>query len=214
MSSIASSVSNVCCATCGRPLTDELTGVLARPIWRAHLGQVLATARREARPLSLIIFDLDHFKQVNDVYGHPGGDIVLQAVADLLTAAVTDTAGAAVLGRYGEHADEFLIGLHGADLIQGHAVAENIRRNLKRLSVLVRVSQARATAVTGLTASMGLVAYDPRAPSRIDIDDLILEADVALRQAKREGRDRIRTRSVIPAWATGTALILSKNPVI
>jgi diguanylate cyclase (GGDEF)-like protein len=178
-----------CCQSCGHPLQDPPTGLLERWRWDELVTTTLNRARNRGWSVALLMIDLDRFKEVNDEYGHPAGDAVLRGVADLLR----EQTGADDLAcRYGGYAgDEFLVLLPDAGMEDALSVAERIRAAITELSVTTKVTRELSTTITGHTASIGVAAYCPVDLAELDVEDLLLDADVALRAAKRHGRDRI-----------------------
>ena len=149
--------------------TDPLTGVLNRGAFQERLDRALAAP--DQHPLVLALLDLDHFKAVNDRYGHPAGDRALRRFCEIVQAeARLDDA----LGRLG--GEEFGLLLPGTDLAGAHAFADRLRATV-----------ARETAVgeVGLTVSIGLCESIPGTTS----EELLRSADVALYSAKRAGRN-------------------------
>lgn len=160
---------------------DALTGVFNR----RHFDQTLETAFAEAggkrQPLSLAYLDLDHFKAINDQYGHLAGDTVLTEVATTIQTYLRPTD---LLARYG--GEEFVVLLPGLDRVAAKAVIERIRAGVEALAI---------TLVDGktvpITLSAGLSTYHDGAHGRIAATDLIHAADQALYEAKRQGRNRV-----------------------
>ncbi|MEU0924566.1 GGDEF domain-containing protein [Streptomyces malaysiensis] len=168
-------------------MTDELTGVLDRRRWDHDASQALLQARHKPWPLALILVDLDRFKDINDLYGHPAGDAVLRATA---TALRHHSGERGIVGRYGGHTgDEFLILLPDTNLDGALAIAQSIQVHISRLSVQAMTSCDSAVTITGQTVSMGVAACTDLIPG--DLSDLLLECDVALRDAKRSGGNQI-----------------------
>jgi len=164
----------------------EIDAITQLPNRRRMESDLLAEwdrSRRFDRPLSFVMVDLDHFKQLNDTYGHPAGDAALNAVAMALKTGLraTDTAY-----RYG--GEEFAVLLRETDLDDGAAVAERLRAAI----AAVTVPDSDLT----VTASLGLAE---RATSMSDLSDLVSAADAALYTAKRTGRDRVVEHPRIPA---------------
>lgn len=162
--------------------TDDLTGLPNRRVAEDRLREYVGLARREAKPLTLAMLDLDHFKRVNDTYGHATGDGVLKAVAQLLREAMREHD---VVARWG--GEEFLLGLYGAP-------AAGCMQRVSAL--LARVRQHAFTAPGGqsipVTLSAGVAAYPANGT---DLDGLVAAADHALYQAKAAGRDRVHLAS-------------------
>lgn len=132
-------------------------------------------AHRFEHPFAVLFIDIDHFKRVNDNFGHAVGDVVLKHVADVLRAAVRT---ADVVGRYG--GEEFIVGLVECELDVAQRIGERVRRRL-----------AETGADGGdisITASIGLA---PLLGDQEDIDTLLRRADSALYQAKNTGRNRL-----------------------
>jgi len=183
------------CATCGQPLgywaIDRLTGLLDRWGWDTYAPEALRGAHERRQPLALLLLDLDHFKDINDRYGHVAGDMVLHAVAEVLQAAVRDED---IVGRYGGHGgDEFLVLLPTTNRDRAMSVAQRILEGVKDLEVGVPdVDRGTRTTLTGLTVSIGAALYVPARGVEPTLEELVLEADAALLTAKREGRDTVR----------------------
>ncbi|WP_317201510.1 diguanylate cyclase, partial [Janthinobacterium sp.] len=159
--------------------TDHLTGTLNRRAFTAA-GKTLARrchAHRQA--LSLIVFDIDHFKAVNDEFGHDAGDQVLIHIAQLVRRELCDSD---MLARYG--GEEFIVMPVGCDLVQARVVAERIRASIAAAPVtLAGAAGLRVTASFGVAAA----AIGPLA----ELDGLFRAADQALYRAKRLGRNRV-----------------------
>jgi len=148
--------------------TDMLTGLSNRLSFFTAAGVELARAQRSGAPMALLMVDLDHFKQINDGFGHQGGDEALRAFAGVCR---TEFTRKDVIGRLG--GEEFAIMLPQADLAQAIAVAERLRR---------------AVAELRLAPSIGVSEVRPHEDS---IEAVIAFADAALYKAKRDGRNRV-----------------------
>ncbi len=183
------------CTSCGQPLgywaIDRLTGVLDRWGWDTYAPEVLREAHERRQPLALLLLDLDHFKHVNDRYGHVAGDMVLHAVAEVLRRSVREED---IVGRYGGHGgDEFLVLLPTTNRDRAMAVAERVLDGVNDLEVGVPdVDRGTRTTLAGLTVSIGVALYVPARGIEPVMEELVLEADAALLVAKREGRDTVR----------------------
>ncbi|GAA0224611.1 diguanylate cyclase [Cryptosporangium japonicum] len=152
---------------------DALTGLHNR----RHLMSVLADAEREhTGPLSVALIDVDHFKQVNDRYGHAAGDRVLVAVAHLLASGVRQ---GDVLARYG--GEEFVLLLPGLTSDAAHARVDRLRTVVAGTTLEVAGSTVRVSFSAGVSCG-----HPP-----VDADALLEAADLALYAAKRNGRDRV-----------------------
>ena len=160
--------------------TDALTGLLNRRAFMERMGQEMSRAQREKKPFAFILTDIDHFKNVNDTYGHQVGDLVLQRFADQLT---TSKRPYDFLGRYG--GDELLVCLPEADGLQAASVAERMRRQAEDMEIMLP-DDSRSIRVT---ASFGTASYSVE--SGRNIDWLIKSADDALYRAKVKGRNRV-----------------------
>ena len=151
--------------------TDDLTMIANRRSLLASLDREVSRSLRRSEPVSLVMLDLDHFKQINDVHGHPAGDQALRNVAAALTIASRhlDTPG-----RYG--GEEFAVILPDCDAERSAVIADRLR-----------AAVAAAPAAAPLTASAGVASFPRHAD---DVDQLIVAADDALLAAKRSGRNR------------------------
>lgn len=163
-------------------MTDELTGLLNRRAFDARLAEEVARTQRYGTPFSLIMLDLDGFKEVNDRFGHAAGDAVLRSVGVLLRSEIRITDHAV---RYG--GDEFALVLSGTGKTDAWAVAEKVRAAL----TLLRVDAGDGRRV-GTAASIGVASYRPVSGGA---RELIEAADGALYRAKRMGRDRVELAS-------------------
>jgi diguanylate cyclase (GGDEF)-like protein len=161
---------------------DELTRVGNRHYFDHQWAREVTRAVRSQRPLSLVICDIDHFKSVNDRFGHAVGDAVLTEFGDRLTHGLR--LGEDWVARIG--GEEFAIVLPETGRFQALAIAERLRE---------RVTRARfmsASAPLSVTASFGFCSLPRAAPNLPDLKDkLLLAADAALYESKRAGRDRV-----------------------
>jgi diguanylate cyclase (GGDEF)-like protein len=163
-------------------VTDDLTDLSNRRRFMEALRQEVARSGRLDTQLALVLFDLDHFKQINDKCGHQAGDDVLRSAADVIRTRVRGTDLAARIGG-----EEFAVILPGTDLAGAMSLAENLRRDI---SEGVAVPDPSLT----LTASFGVAEHHPGEPA----ESLIGVADRALYRAKAEGRDRVNAADVGP----------------
>jgi len=157
-------------------LVDGLTGLANRRSIEESMRTELARAGRLGHELCLVIADLDHFKQVNDHYGHLAGDDVLRAFAEALTGTVRE---GDVAGRWG--GEEFALVLVGVGVAGGVELAERARRLIASQTVETVAGPVAVTASFGVAACTGAAA----------LDDLVAAADEALYAAKRGGRDQV-----------------------
>jgi diguanylate cyclase (GGDEF)-like protein len=164
---------------CELSLKDPLTGLANRRHFRTVLDRTIDMVARSGEPSLLLMLDIDHFKKVNDTYGHPAGDQVLQAVANALAKCVRpmDT-----VARYG--GEEFAVILPNCHTSFGSTVAERIRQTMESMSITVAPG-----VVIRVTVSVG-GAYAPewvRSTAELWTE----RADVQLYRAKTEGRNRV-----------------------
>lgn len=164
---------------------DALTGLPDRAAFDERLELEVRRFHRYRRPLALLVLDLDHFKAVNDTYGHPAGDAVLQRVADILRASTRD---ADIPARYG--GEEMVVVLPETMLRQALEVAERVRAAVEATAF------EHEGRTIGLTVSVG-VSSCPECVA--DPGELLKAADDALYQAKRDGRNRVATAPLVAA---------------
>ena len=156
---------------------DALTGVLNRRSLVERLDAACARARARGLPISLLFIDLDHFKEINDSFGHQAGDACLSAIIPPIQAELRQSD---VIGRYG--GEEFVVILSSADTAAAHPIAQRI---------LERVASVRVEGYgepIALTCSIGVATSDMLG---VWGEHLIAQADAAVYQAKRSGRNRV-----------------------
>ncbi|MGA0532232.1 GGDEF domain-containing protein [Hansschlegelia sp. KR7-227] len=156
---------------------DSLTGALSRIAFREEAGRAVALAKRHKHPFSLVVLDLDHFKQINDEHGHAFGDTVLARMA---AACLRELRTSDAIGRIG--GEEFAILLPHAGAKAAQDVAERLRRAVAAEHVVAQ------GVVIPVTASLGLASV-----TRVttDFDGLLAHAEAALSEAKAAGRNRV-----------------------
>jgi diguanylate cyclase (GGDEF)-like protein len=163
-------------------MRDPLTGVFNRRYLAEALESEVARAEREGTPISVVILDVDHFKEFNDRLGHKCGDIVLQALSDLLR---QDSRRSDIVSRYG--GEEFVIVLPNTPLAVGTARAEEWRAMFENLEVAFEGRLVRATFSAGVACL----------PQHGTTSEAILRAaDYALYESKANGRNRVTVFSV------------------
>ncbi|MBI5586108.1 MAG: diguanylate cyclase [Deltaproteobacteria bacterium] len=164
-------------------ILDPLTQVYNRLYLNFRLPQEISRSQRYGTPLALVLCDLDHFKEVNDQYGHLTGDRVLAAFARCLEGCIRE--GIDWVSRFG--GEEFLIVLPQTPLEGACLVGERMRERLGELGDQNEMGRIRVTASFGVTGWPG-TGSTPTPPS---LEGLIQKADEALYRAKQEGRDRV-----------------------
>jgi diguanylate cyclase (GGDEF)-like protein len=154
-------------------VTDPLTGLANRRGGERSVASEISRARRQKTSLSCIFIDIDHFKRINDTFGHQAGDRLLRDLSDLLrrTLRAYD-----ILIRWG--GEEFLLILPGVNLDQARRLAERIRAAVERLDTL---------GLGTVTISAGISALD----GHYDFETMLMSADRRLYQAKTSGRNAI-----------------------
>jgi diguanylate cyclase len=165
--------------------TDQLTGLGNRRQFDERLGEAMVQAKESGHPISLIIFDLDHFKKFNDAKGHLVGDQVLRHVGRQTARAVRDGDTAA---RYG--GEEFALLLPGAKLETARAIAERLRVTFDMNPLIRRDTREEIGHVT-ISAGVALYRVDESA------EDFVGRADRALYAAKHKGRNRVVTEVLL-----------------
>jgi diguanylate cyclase (GGDEF)-like protein len=162
----------------GQAMSDSLTGLANARFFDPYLEQELEAARRDQQPLSLVMIDIDHFKDFNDTYGHPAGDEALRTFARVLGSSIR---ASDVAARYG--GEEFIIALRHASAEDAGRLAEKVRLAVEQMVIELGPGRyARITASFGV-ASTEQHVNDPKA--------LVSLADAALYRAKEAGRNRI-----------------------
>jgi len=169
-----------------RATTDPLTNLKNRRAAADALTSEIERARRYERAFAVVLFDIDHFKLINDDFGHEVGDNVLRAFARVLerSARATD-----VVARWG--GEEFLAILAETDLEAASIFAERVRGGLKDANPLAEILEDRPAGVRPVTCSAGITVLN----ALDDADALVRRADGALYDAKHGGRDRSATRA-------------------
>lgn len=156
-------------------ITDSLTGLLNHRRFQERLSEEFRRIQRHSEPLSLIFADIDHFKKINDVYGHPAGDEILKKVALILKGIVRDID---VVARYG--GEEFAIILINTEGDGAYKLAEKIRKTIKKKNYSYRGNKV------SVTLSLGIASYPKNSKTK---EDIISKADQSLYRAKSSGRN-------------------------
>ena len=159
-------------------VTDALTGAHNREHFDTQLRSELSYARRHKVEVSLAFFDVDHFKRVNDSYGHPAGDAVLVALANTIRNMIRNED---VFARYG--GEEFALILRGIDCAGANTVGERLRERIEAMRVPTDAGELRVTVSVGCSSFAELDEKTPEA--------LVSAADKRLYAAKHAGRNRV-----------------------
>jgi diguanylate cyclase (GGDEF)-like protein/PAS domain S-box-containing protein len=158
-------------------IRDPLTGVFNRRYLQVTLDREIARVNRASQPVGIMIMDIDHFKLINDTYGHKAGDLILQALGDLLKSNIRKED---IACRYG--GEEFVVVMPGASLQTARERADIIRYQFEALRVSYENRNIHAT------VSLGVAAYPQHGTTG---EDVLIRADRALYHAKQEGRNRV-----------------------
>lgn len=157
--------------------TDDLTRLLRRGAFMKKLHNLLTIAEAEGREVQVLMIDLDHFKRVNDTYGHQTGDVVLERVSELIRGYLRSDD---LAGRYG--GEEIIVAFEGSKML-AKGVAENIRK-----AVESHTMKSSTKAEFQVTLSMGVASTQK---CKYEADSLISKADAALYTAKNTGRNKV-----------------------
>lgn len=170
---------------------DPLTSIFNRRRFMTLLDKELNRADRNQSDIALLMFDVDHFKKVNDEYGHAAGDEVLKAITRVVKQELRDVD---VFGRIG--GEEFGVVLPGANLSKAHVVADRLRRLIKSNPIEVNGIEIVVTISLGMVATKGKQSRDL----------LLQQADNALYAAKDSGRDAVSSYSLLEAIPDGVCV--------
>jgi diguanylate cyclase (GGDEF)-like protein len=165
-----------------KSMLDELTGLYNRRYFYMQIESALARSKRYKQPLCLLVLDLDHFKAINDTYGHGFGDIVLKDVANSLKEEIRESD---ILARFG--GEEFVIAFTDIDSKKGKLFAERIRKRIASLDWKVQGQEVKITTSIGVHC----LVEEALKQDNFDIDALLNYADQALYAAKAKGRNRV-----------------------
>lgn len=164
--------------------TDSKTGLFNMRGWTESAQRAFERCRRANDSLALLMIDFDHFKWINDTYGHPAGDDVLRHVGELLGEVTRPTD---IVGRFG--GEEFLVLLPGIDLAAARTTAERIRNTVSRARIVTTDKRGGQATITGRTTSIGIAVFPDHATK---LETLVQAADAAVYEAKEQGRDQVR----------------------
>ena len=170
-------------ASLAMALTDGLTGLFNRHYFTSHFAGLFRHAQEQNRPISVMMLDVDHFKSINDSYGHAAGDQVLQGLARCISGSVRNFDLVARLGG-----EEFVIVMPEARLQEAGRAAERIRAQVAATPLPVTGAAAALDLRLAVTVSIGVAAADGPEDT---VEAMLRRADMALYEAKRSGRDRV-----------------------
>jgi two-component system cell cycle response regulator len=160
-------------------ITDQLTGLYNRRYLSHHLDNLVEAGKKTGKPVALVFMDIDHFKLVNDKYGHEVGDKVLKEFASRIAASVR---GIDLVCRYG--GEEFVVAMPDTDLVSASAVAERLRHSIETTPIVL----GQAPRQLSITISVGVATAEGAHDCGMA---LLSRADQALYRAKRSGRNRV-----------------------
>lgn len=165
-------------------IRDILTGLFNRRYMEESLTRELHLAEREKKPIGIVMFDIDNFKDFNDLYGHDGGDALLSGLGDFL---VKNTRGGDIVCRYG--GEEFVVEYPHTTLEDARLLAEKLRLGVKEMRINHLGKQ-----LGKCTISLGVAAYPEHG---LTSETILKSADTALYRAKNEGRDRVAVAAML-----------------
>jgi diguanylate cyclase (GGDEF)-like protein len=157
---------------------DELTSLYTKGYFLERLKEECKRGMRQNRVVSLLMLDIDYFKNYNDRLGHTAGDIVLQTLSHNIVDALKDLSP--IISRFG--GEEFCIVLPSQDKQKASAVAEQLRIRMEKTNITLRRQE------TNVTVSIGVASLPDDAS---DEDELVIKADRAMYEAKQKGRNRV-----------------------
>ena len=162
---------------------DALTGLNNRRQFELRLRQEIATAKRQRAPLCAIMMDIDHFKSVNDTYGHAVGDVTLKHVAKIIQKEIREYD---IPSRYG--GEEFSIILPYTEIKEAEKVAERLRASIEKSKINIKEFDIEGVEEISVTISLGINSFDEKLE---DPSMLYKNADKALYLAKETGRNKV-----------------------
>ncbi|WP_417349531.1 GGDEF domain-containing protein [Ferrimonas sp.] len=164
-------------------VTDPLMGIFNRRYLDRRMQEEVLSCRENLRPLTLMMLDIDHFKKINDTYGHPVGDEVLRALGSLL---VQHTRNADIVARYG--GEEVVVLLPNTSGNEARALAVRLHKEIAKLRVPLPEVDRNPRPPISFSVSIGVAGCNATSADAIR---LLTAADLALYQAKQNGRDRV-----------------------
>jgi len=157
---------------------DELTALYTKGYFLERLKEEYKRSVRQNRPLSLLMLDIDYFKNYNDKFGHTAGDIVLRTLSQSITAELKDVGP--IISRFG--GEEFCVLISGLLKPKVMSIAEGLRKKIENLKIVLRREE------TGITVSIGVATFPQDAK---DEDELIIKSDRMMYEAKQSGRNMV-----------------------
>lgn len=157
---------------------DSLTGIYNRRYFDVHIDQIIKDSKNTYSNVCLVMLDIDHFKDINDKYGHQAGDLVLKSVSDVLSHSIREVD---LLARYG--GEEFVVVFVDVDIEQGFKLSERLRKAVEDLEI--KIPDSKKT--IGRTISIGISEHK----SNETIEQFIDRADKALYKSKSSGRNKV-----------------------
>ena len=164
-------------------ITDPVLGIYNRRYLERRLATEVARASRYGMTLSVLLIDIDHFKRINDTYGHPVGDVVLRGLAQLIVNTVRTTD---IVARYG--GEEIMVITPSTPVKTAAQLAERLRKAVEEAPLAIPADLHRELDKMRITVSIGVACFGRQA---VDMKELVQNADKAMYRAKSEGRNRV-----------------------
>jgi diguanylate cyclase (GGDEF)-like protein len=164
-------------------ITDPVLGIHNRRYLERRLATEVARASRYGMTLSVLLIDIDHFKRINDTYGHPVGDVVLRGLAQLIVNTVRTTD---IVARYG--GEEIMVITPSTPVKTAAQLAERLRKAVEEAPLAIPADLHRELDKMHITVSIGVACFGRQA---VDMKELVQNADKAMYRAKSEGRNRV-----------------------
>jgi diguanylate cyclase (GGDEF)-like protein len=177
--------------------TDPKTGLLNMRGWHEAAERALVRSGRANNCAAVLMVDLDHFKSINDTWGHPAGDDVLEGVSEALR---NETRPGDVIGRFG--GEEFVLLLPEAGTAEAVTAAERIRMTISALEIPTTDKRGGPVAIRHRTTSVGIAVYPNHGSA---LDELLKLADAAVYEAKENGRNRVHVAARLPRQGASRA---------
>lgn len=175
---------------------DDLTGLLNRRAFMARATEAIIQAMQQGKPLSLVLFDVDHFKLINDQHGHAAGDEVLRAIAQAVR---HNSRSDDLLCRYG--GEEFIVLMPGTRADAAEGAAQRLRVAINELSIPAKADQMLCVSISIGVVALSDPATELQDPVRM-LDQILSQADAAMYYVKKNGRNGVQVR--VGVWASET----------